>query len=870
MKFGYETIIWGREIDDLDTVLDIIAGAGYQGVEFSQWPGRLPPIQDLLKMLEDRQLALIGFSGGTLYERIKYCGNYRPEHLIVFDWSELAEKATADGFKFALHPHLHKPKHRIEEVFDLLKKHDKLLFLPDTALLTIAGDDPVEAIQRAFQLGKGRLVGVHLKDWSPEYGHAAHRYAYGFTELGTGIIELEAVLRELQQSHFTGWMIVEQDNTRKDIPTSVSESAQWLANKGFSVVPRKASALSSPKPRIPAKRPTTFSADDEARFLKAISRASTMELNACYDQIAASFSELVPDSLVMVMMCNPINNVVSLLSLANGISTQYDEYSHAQRTANLLTDGHYAAALGKLTLEFEKTLSGVAVERQTTTSFDLTTPHPGAEYGYPSANLGYSKLCEQLGLTRMVGIPVLGISNPRHARLIVNIFSPANDRLAHQDELEYLFYLSQYAGIAADSALDEICSFAAASVNILAGPSTTTNGFLEKIRDLILELVECEAISIFLINDIDTKLELATSTTNADWRVPENEQFYAKGEGLTGQVWDRREALLTTDTNQEPGHSGKSAERVITERKACLMAPLVNSRNEVVGVVRCMNKHESRPQDLRMFTNDDVAILEAIGQAAVPHLQILLSEEWRARALGRMIHEFKTPLVAIRGAADLMDAEFEKRRTSAVEFFDHDYLEDIWAWSDIMRRLLGNADVFRYPSLEIPLQPQPTLLLKHVVAPAVNQVQILLRNRGFSQNSIRYGSFTVIPDLWIDRSQFQQVIFNLLSNAIKYCYHDAKSFQVAIVGEIEAGDFVVRFRDWGPGISREMREAIFREGIRDTNAIKDNVAGQGLGLWVVRKIVEAHGGEVLVTKLRQPTEISIYLPHSLASRPPRS
>jgi len=268
-----------------------------------------------------------------------------------------------------------------------------------------------------------------------------------------------------------------------------------------------------------------------------------------------------------------------------------------------------------------------------------------------------------------------------------------------------------------------------------------------------------------------------------------------------------------------------------------------------------------------MFTGDDLAVLDAIGQAAVPHLQGLLEEEKRVAALGRVTHEFKSPLGALCSVADLMEGEFVDRKINAINFFGYDYFGDIKSWSDIMWRQISNADFLRYPSRTLPLQLEPTLLLSEVIAPTVNQVRLFLRERRFSVEQIKYGDFKEIPRLWVDKNQFQQVIFNLLMNAIKYAYKDPKSFQVEIKGKEEVGEYVIQFRDWGPGIAPELKEVIFEEGVRGAKSIMDHVTGQGLGLWVVRQVVKAHGGKVEVTKIKQPTEFTIYLPYTLAIHP---
>ena len=187
-----------------------------------------------------------------------------------------------------------------------------------------------------------------------------------------------------------------------------------------------------------------------------------------------------------------------------------------------------------------------------------------------------------------------------------------------------------------------------------------------------------------------------------------------------------------------------------------------------------------------------------------------------------------------------------------------------------MRRLLDKADVLSYALKGLPITASATNLLRDVIAPAVRQVRLLLDERGFSQKNIHYTKekFQRFPILWLDRNRFQQVMFNLLSNAIKYAYDDAEAFRVEIEGSEGAAQFLIRFRDWGRGIRPGTEELIFEDGFRGDDAVDMDVAGQGLGLWVVRQVVQGHGGSIEVARVNLPTEFRITLPYSLTSWSP--
>ena len=539
LKIGFATILWGPEIDDLEDALATIAEAGYRGVEFSQRIANLGEPDDLTMLLDKYQLTLIGLAGGSLKERMDFYHRLpphsQPEYLVVYERHPQAEEAIKAGFPLALHPHIFKPQHRLDEVLSYLHEQPELNYIPDTAILSIAGDDAVQALQKTHQLGqqcrKNRIAAVHFKDWFPEYGRSVHRYARGFTELGDGNINLEAVLTELKKIDYDGWLIVEQDNTSTDPQTSAFASARWLSERGLMSKPSTAKSVR--RPLQPTRSITSHPPEAEVRFLQTMLCAGTEYLNFCYKTIAEAFSELYPDRLVMVWMCSPAYNVMSLIDYKSPRKVQLKTY----------------------TLEFNKVLSGIAIERQSPTVFDVTLPQPAAQYGRLDLQFGYPDLIRELGLKKMIVLPLLNKVSPHHARLVVNIFPAEGDKTLTDEEL---LHLGEYAAIAADSALDELCSYAAASANIRAGKSKEVKDFLHLIVELVQEVIRCEGVSIFLVNDTRDKLEAATE--QIEWNAPEHEQFYREGEGLTGGVWKMKEARIVPDATMDAANSRKSAE----------------------------------------------------------------------------------------------------------------------------------------------------------------------------------------------------------------------------------------------------------------------------------------------------------------------
>lgn len=837
MKIGFSTVLWGIQLSNIESILDTIAEAGYQGVEFAQRPDAIGVgnIDNLFRLLNVRNLAFLGFDTGALKERTEYCQQRRP-HFMYLDPTELGNMALAQkaDFNLALHPRAFTSVRKLSHILSLPPDCTELQLLLDTAHLTIAGEDPVAAIA----LLQNRLAAIHLKDWTPDYGQSIHRYDWGFTELGKGIVNLKGAVQVLQRIGFAGWLVVEQDKSRRGVQASILENTNWLVKHELLPIVASAKLLSNRVWTFPRNK-TQVEPTSEARFREAIMQATAEDVENFYQNIAKALFELIPCKLIRILTCSPTQEHMSL------IASVPEELS--------VKDSQIA-------FRSNETLTGIAVSRRAPlTHFDLSNSTPGSEYGHPERFFNLSDLQQKLELTHLISLPIYNSGNFNYARFVVNLY-PEQNKVSISDE--DLYWFGRALTTVADLMLDSLCSSVAAKVRLLASQTDELHAFIVGLTHLVKERLDCEGVSIFLVNATGTQLEFGAST-GIRWSVPATVRFYVKNEGITGEVWAKNEMMLLPNCFEYPQYKGKSQEVVQTSRLFVgLWMPITDAKGQVIAVIRCRNK---RPRNnfssSTLFSNDDAQILEAISQTTAPYLQILISKERRAVAWTKLTHELKAPLVAIRSAT-----EFILHTKGVNKFFDHDYPGDILSYSELMRRLLGNAEWYR--SDTIPLEKAPTLLLAEVVAPAVKQVGLLLSKRKFSTSKIRYKRFDEIPRLLIDRNQFQQVIFNLLSNAIKYSFDDPSSFQIEIVGAKQGTDFVIHFRDWGPGIEKEMEEKIFDEGFRTARAIERSITGNGIGLWVVRQIVNAHGGEVRLTNLQYPTEFTIFLPSSLATRRP--
>ncbi len=109
-----------------------------------------------------------------------------------------------------------------------------------------------------------------------------------------------------------------------------------------------------------------------------------------------------------------------------------------------------------------------------------------------------------------------------------------------------------------------------------------------------------------------------------------------------------------------------------------------------------------------------------------------------------------------------------------------------------------------------------------------------------------------------DRSQLERVLFNLLSNAIKFSH---PGHAVTIGGRVKSEQVVLTVQDTGIGVPADELPKLFTRFFRSAADEAHNIPGTGLGLAVVREIIENHGGTVTMeSELGVGSTITVILP----------
>lgn len=247
------------------------------------------------------------------------------------------------------------------------------------------------------------------------------------------------------------------------------------------------------------------------------------------------------------------------------------------------------------------------------------------------------------------------------------------------------------------------------------------------------------------------------------------------------------------------------------------------------------------PLDVRVnpirTPNGTQAIVSVVDVSHHQRLQASLGEqvEQRDRFLAILSHELRNPMGAILTAASVLN------RAAADLPRIQDPCHVIRRQASQMATLLDDLlDVARITSGKIKLRPEVTDLVEvcrqsiEAVAPLVtaHQHQVTFDHPDHPDHPVW---------VYVDRGRAQQIVENLLTNAIKYTGNGGRIDVTTYAEEAEA---VMRVRDNGCGMPRELVESVFDMFVQLDDTLDRSEGGMGVGLTLVRSLVELHEGTI--------------------------
>ena len=328
----------------------------------------------------------------------------------------------------------------------------------------------------------------------------------------------------------------------------------------------------------------------------------------------------------------------------------------------------------------------------------------------------------------------------------------------------------------------------------------------------------------------------------------------AVGEGIAGSVAARGQPMLI----QGDQISGDLASTAHPERgiRSSMCVPLIR-RNELLGVLN-LNETEGK----RRFTEHD---LEALGLFA-EHAAIAIGNAYlfeqeresvhRLEELDRLksdfvatvSHELKTPLTAIIGSATTLS----KRASRMTPDQQATFVEMIERQGQRLLRLV--QDILTSAHIE---SGMPKLRRELVDLRAASEVIVGDLRHTYEGREIVLETDPERPQVWGDLGALQQILSNLVENALKYSDEGA----VRVFLSETPTETTIAVADQGRGISADKLDSIFDRFRQVDQSDTRATGGVGLGLFIVKSLVEAHNGTIAVSSEEgKGTTFTVQLP----------
>ena len=314
-------------------------------------------------------------------------------------------------------------------------------------------------------------------------------------------------------------------------------------------------------------------------------------------------------------------------------------------------------------------------------------------------------------------------------------------------------------------------------------------------------------------------------------------------EAATGEegieIIDREMPDILLLDNKLPGIQGVEVLEYVRKKNYDIVVAMITSYASIDVAVRAHNDgaidfipKPFTPQELK-------ASIEQITKQQylrrITHKLKVEGRKVRFQFLSVLSHELKAPLNAIEGYLKMMQ---ERQMGDSLDEYSS-AIERSLQRIDSMRHLIMDLLDFTKVSFERHVEKMQNVNLKELVSMAVVTVSPYAIHKDIQFVTEVKGCETI----WADPNDFEIIMNNLVSNAVKY---NKPGGTVTVTVECNDNEFTLSVADTGIGMNSDEREMLFEEFSRIKNDKTRNISGSGLGLSIVKKVVELYHGVINV------------------------
>jgi signal transduction histidine kinase len=305
------------------------------------------------------------------------------------------------------------------------------------------------------------------------------------------------------------------------------------------------------------------------------------------------------------------------------------------------------------------------------------------------------------------------------------------------------------------------------------------------------------------------------------------------------EIIDREMPDILLLDNKLPGIQGVEVLEYVRKKNYDIVVAMITSYASIDVAVKAHNDgaidfipKPFTPQELK-------ASIEQITKQQylrrITHKLKVEGKKVRFQFLSVLSHELKAPLNAIEGYLRMMQ---ERQMGDSLDEYSS-AIERSLQRIESMRNLIMDLLDFTKVSFERQMEKMQNVNLKELVSMAVGTVSPYAIHKDIHFVTEVNGCDTI----WADPNDFEIILNNLVSNAVKY---NKPGGTVTVTVDCTENEFTVSVSDTGIGMNSDERDMLFEEFSRIRNDKTRNISGSGLGLSIVKKVVDLYHGVINV------------------------
>ncbi len=249
-----------------------------------------------------------------------------------------------------------------------------------------------------------------------------------------------------------------------------------------------------------------------------------------------------------------------------------------------------------------------------------------------------------------------------------------------------------------------------------------------------------------------------------------------------------------------------------------------------------LDNHPTRLFDLAAFYNKDNPQHQETVIVMFDHTKQYSQDDQAVSFIALSVHELRTPLTLLRGYIEALYTDFKESGNQEMTAFTEKMNATAQQLTVFVNNILNVARVDN-DQLQLQLHEENW---SEIVMSAVNTISLRAKVRGIKIETVIAPD---LPSVGVDRISIYEVINNLIDNAIKY---SGNSNTIKVEAHVsKEGMIETTVEDFGLGINPSIMPNLFTKFYRD-HRNRSQIGGTGLGLYLSKAIIDAHGGNIWV------------------------